>query len=125
MTKTEEMANCDGFEDVVGMIGGKWKLWILRLLIYGGTKRFNVLRRDIDGITQTMLTNQLRALEADGLVSRKAYAEVPPRVEYSATPKAMDLDGFFKAMYEWANRNVATHQVGTTKKKARRVAAAE
>ncbi len=54
-------------EDVVKMIGGKWKLLILRHLIYGGTTRFNQLHRAIDGITQTMLTKQLRELERDGL----------------------------------------------------------
>lgn len=97
-------AECTGFDKVVRMIGGKWKLMILRQLIYGGTKRFGELRRDVRGITQTMLTNQLRALEADGLVERKAYAEVPPRVEYSATDKAKDLDDFFCAMREWAAR---------------------
>lgn len=119
MTKTEKMAACGGFEEVVSMIGGKWKLWILRLLIFGGTKRFNELRRDINGITQTMLTNQLRALEADGLVARKVYAEVPPRVEYSATPKALDLEEFFTAMYDWSDRNVLTQQDGAPGRAAR------
>ena len=68
---------------------------------FPGTKRFSELRRTIDGITQTMLTSQLRALEKDGLVSRKVYAEVPPRVEYSATPKAMALTDMFRAMHAW------------------------
>lgn len=98
----EEMASCDGFEKVISMIGGKWKLWILRILIFGGTKRFNQLRREISGITQTMLTSQLRALEADGLVSREIFAEVPPRVEYSATPKAIALTKFYSEMHKWA-----------------------
>ncbi len=87
--------------DIAKLIGGKWKLIVLQILIFRGTKRFNELRRMIDGVTQTMLTNQLRALEKDGLVKRKVYAEVPPRVEYSATPKAMALAKMFRAMHEW------------------------
>ena len=93
-------------EDVVRMIGGKWKLLILRHLIYGGTTRFNELHRRIEGITQTMLTKQLRQLEADGLVARRIFAEVPPRVEYSATNRAQDLEAFFQAMHHWGERNL-------------------
>lgn len=87
--------------DIAKLIGGKWKLIILQILIFKGTKRFNELRRMIPGVTQTMLTNQLRALEEAGLVSRKIYAEVPPRVEYTATPRAMDLEEMFHAMHNW------------------------
>ncbi len=87
--------------DIAKLIGGKWKLIVLQILIFQGTKRFNELRRLIDGITQTMLTNQLRALEADGLATRTVYAEVPPRVEYTATPRAMALTKMFIAMHEW------------------------
>ena len=87
--------------DIAKLIGGKWKLIVLQILIFRGTKRFNELRRMIDGVTQTMLTNQLRALEKDGLVTRKVYAEVPPRVEYSATEKAMALTEMFRSMHEW------------------------
>lgn len=87
--------------DIAKLIGGKWKLIILQILIFQGTKRFNEMRRLIDGITQTMLTNQLRALESDGLVNRKIYAEVPPRVEYTATQKALDLEFMFEAMHDW------------------------
>jgi len=105
MSKKADMKNCDGFDIVVKMIGGKWKLMILRQLIYNGVSRFNELRRSIDGISQTMLTKQLRELEDDNLVVRKVYAEVPPRVEYTSTPKANDLDKFFQEMYEWANRH--------------------
>ncbi len=111
MATREFLANCAGFEDVVRMIGGKWKLMILRKLIFGRVKRFNELRREISGITQTMLTKQLRALEADGLVARKVYAEVPPRVEYRATPKTMDLEKFFRAMHAWGTRNMPTTDV--------------
>ncbi|WP_298294008.1 helix-turn-helix domain-containing protein [uncultured Litoreibacter sp.] len=88
-------------QDVIGMIGGKWKLMLLQILIFQGTKRFGELRKLATGITQTMLTNQLRALEADGLVSRKVYAEVPPRVEYSATPAGMGLRPVFTSMHDW------------------------
>ncbi len=87
--------------DIAQIIGGKWKLIILQILIFQGTKRFNELRRLMDGITQTMLTKQLRALERDGLVIRKVYAEVPPRVEYTATQRALDLEEMFLAMHKW------------------------
>lgn len=87
--------------DVIGMIGGKWKLLILQILIFQGTKRFGELRRLIDGVTQTMLTNQLRSLEADGLITRKVYAEVPPRVEYSASKDGLALAPVFTAMHSW------------------------
>ncbi len=86
---------------VFAAIGGKWKLSILQILIFRGTKRFGELRRGIPGITQTMLTSQLRALEADGLVKRKVFAEVPPRVEYTATTSARDLEPAFRAMHDW------------------------
>lgn len=86
---------------VIGIIGGKWKLLILQILIFQGTKRFGELRKSIDGITQTMLTNQLRGLEADGLVNRKVYAEVPPRVEYSASVDGLALEPVFTTMHDW------------------------
>lgn len=87
--------------DIAKLIGGKWKLIILQILIFQGMQRFNQLRRRIDGITQTMLTNQLRALEEDGLVHREVYAEVPPRVEYTATKKAVALETMFQEMHKW------------------------
>lgn len=86
---------------VFAMIGGKWKLSILQILIFHGTKRFGELRQSVPGITQTMLTKQLRALEKDGLVRRKVYAEVPPKVEYSATEDAIGLMPAFQAMHAW------------------------
>jgi DNA-binding HxlR family transcriptional regulator len=87
--------------NIAQLIGGKWKLIILQILIFQGMKRFNELRRLINGITQTMLTSQLRALERDGLVHRTVYPEVPPRVEYTATQRALDLEEMFKAMHAW------------------------
>jgi DNA-binding HxlR family transcriptional regulator len=87
--------------DLVDMIGGRWKvllLWRLR----DGTKRFNELRRLMPGVTQKMLTQQLRQLEADGLVSRKVYAEVPPRVEYKLTATGKELCTLLVTLADWA-----------------------
>lgn len=91
--------------DIVSLVGGKWKLIILQILVFDGTQRFGELKRRLEGVSQTMLTNQLRALEEDKLITRKIYAEVPPRVEYSATPLANDMQDVFFAMRDWWKRN--------------------
>lgn len=100
-TSSSEVEEGCPMPDIAQLIGGKWKLIVLQILIFQGTKRFSELRRAIDGVTQTMLTQQLRALERDGLVSRKIYPEVPPRVEYTATRRAIDLTDMFHAMHAW------------------------
>lgn len=82
------------------LLSGKWKLeimWLLNQRIY----RFGELRKAIPGITQHMLTAQLRELEADGLVSRTVFAEVPPRVEYEITDKARGLGPTMEALTAW------------------------
>ncbi|MBB3610588.1 DNA-binding HxlR family transcriptional regulator [Rhizobium sp. BK602] len=82
------------------LLSGKWKLeimWLLNQRVY----RFGELRKAIPGITQHMLTAQLRELEADGLVSRTVFAEVPPRVEYEITPKARGLGPTMEALTLW------------------------
>jgi DNA-binding HxlR family transcriptional regulator len=84
----------------VAIFGGKWKLEILWLL-HQRMHRFNELRRAIPGVTQHMLTAQLRELESDGLVRRTLYAEVPPRVEYELTDQAVRLQPVFEAMLEF------------------------
>lgn len=84
------------------LLSGKWKLeimWLLSQRIY----RFGELRKAIPGITQHMLTAQLRELEADGLVSRTVFAEVPPRVEYEITAKARGLGPTMEALTAWWN----------------------
>ncbi|HJP37104.1 MAG: helix-turn-helix domain-containing protein [Gammaproteobacteria bacterium] len=93
--------NCP-VEATVDVIGGKWKCLIIHHLI-DGTKRFNELRRLIPKITQRMLTSQLRELEADGVVSRKVYAEVPPKTEYSLTKLGKTLDPVLWAMHDWGS----------------------
>ena len=100
ITITDENELCP-MPDIAKIIGGKWKLIILQILIFKGTKRFNELRKMINGVTQTMLTKQLRDLEKNGLVNRKIYPEVPPRVEYTATKKAKALETMFLEMHKW------------------------
>jgi DNA-binding HxlR family transcriptional regulator len=89
------------FRRAVGMISGRWKLEILWLLNQG-THRFGELKRGLPGITQHMLTAQLRALEKDGLIKRTIYAEVPPRVEYEITLAARRLRPIFLEIVRWA-----------------------
>lgn len=81
-------------------IGGKWKVAILWHLT-GQTLRFGELKRLSVGVTQKMLTQQLRELERDGLIHRQVYAEVPPRVEYSLTPLGRSLIPILKSLYDW------------------------
>lgn len=87
----------------LSVIGGKWKLLIYYQL-RRGTARFGQLKRAMPRITQTMLTQQLRELEEDGIVSRTVYAEVPPRVEYALTEFGRTLDPVIGAMCEWGGR---------------------
>lgn len=82
------------------LLSGKWKLEIMWLL-HQRIHRFGELRKAIPGITQHMLTAQLRELEADGLVSRTIFAEVPPRVEYEITQKARGLGPTMEALTAW------------------------
>jgi len=88
----------------VGMINGRWKLEILWLLSHG-TRRFGELKRGLPGITQHMLTAQLRALERDGLIKRTIFAEVPPRVEYENTDAARRLRPIFVEIVKWAEEH--------------------
>ncbi|WP_019498195.1 winged helix-turn-helix transcriptional regulator [Pseudanabaena sp. PCC 6802] len=81
-------------------IGGRWKVLILRELFLG-TKRFGELHRALHGITQKMLTQQLRELEQDGIVSRYVYQQVPPKVEYSLTGMGQTLKPILDSMHAW------------------------
>lgn len=84
----------------IKIIGGKWKILIL-FSLNEGTKRFNELRREMPGITQRMLTNQLRELEKDKIISRRIYAEVPPKVEYALTDIGKTLNPVLDALSKW------------------------
>jgi DNA-binding HxlR family transcriptional regulator len=100
-------AELDEFRRAVRSIIGKWKVEILWVLLEGPL-RFGQVRKALPGITQHMLTAQLRALEADRLVTRTSYAEIPPRVEYALTDYARALKPIFLALTEWAR---ALHDV--------------
>lgn len=90
----------------LSLIGGKWKPVIL-FCIVGGVNRFGAMQRAIPAVTKQMLTQQLRELETDGLIDRRIFAEVPPRVEYSLTERGMSVLPVIHAMREWGTRDAA------------------
>lgn len=87
-------------ETTLMMIGDKWKVLIIRELL-PGTERFNEIHHSIDGISQKVLTQKLREMESDGLLERKVYAEVPPKVEYSLTELGKSLGPVLDSLKEW------------------------
>ena len=84
------------------LIGNKWKILIIRDLLTG-TKRFGELRKSLNGISQKVLTNNLRDMEKSGLIHREVFAEVPPRVEYSLTDTGWSLNPVLDSMVKWGN----------------------
>ncbi|MCX8999699.1 helix-turn-helix transcriptional regulator [Rhizobiaceae bacterium BDR2-2] len=95
-------------EAAIGLIDGKWKSVILFHLL-SGTLRFNEIRRHIANVTPRMLTNQLRELEADGLIERKVYAQVPPKVEYSLSPLGRSMEPILLALKTWGDTNIGLY----------------
>lgn len=89
-------------EITMSLIGDKWKVLIIRDLLTG-TKRFGELKKSLSGITQKVLTNNLRQMETSGLILRKVYAEVPPKVEYSLSDTGLSLKPILDSMVEWGN----------------------
>jgi DNA-binding HxlR family transcriptional regulator len=88
----------------LNVIGGKWKPMILHMLS-SGTLRFGELKKNIPPISQKVLTQQLRELEIDGIVKRKTYSEIPPKVEYFLTEKGSTLAPVLESLYEWGEKN--------------------
>lgn len=96
---------CCPVEFTLSLIGGRWKIRILWLL-KDGTKRFGELKKLIPDISQKMLTQQLRELEKDGLISRKVYPVVPPKVEYTISKKGKTLEPILDAMCKWGREKI-------------------
>ncbi|TGE39366.1 transcriptional regulator [Desulfosporosinus fructosivorans] len=99
MLTKEEMPACP-VATTVQLIGSKWKLLIIRNLLTG-TQRFGELKKSIPGISQKVLTDSLRSMEDDGIMTRKVYAEVPPRVEYSLNELGESMRPIISAMEQW------------------------
>ena len=109
----EKPQNCDGpygcsVEATLVVIGGRWKSIIIFLLLQNKVMRFGALNKNIEGITQRMLTRQLRELESDQIVLRQVYAQVPPRVEYSLTVYGQTLEPIMIAMRDWGAKHMSS-----------------
>jgi DNA-binding HxlR family transcriptional regulator len=107
---TDENCSADNCQANVAflIIGEKWKSAVLYALGNHQVVRLNQLKLRIAQISQKMLTQQLRELERDGLINRKAYPEIPPRVEYSLTELGLSLGSIYKAVFEWQQENFET-----------------
>lgn len=103
---TKELPDCP-VETTLTLIGDKWKVLILRDLLTG-TKRFGELKRSVGNVSQKVLTAQLRDMEESGLLTRKVYAEVPPRVEYSLTELGYSLRPILDDMSSWGENYKAS-----------------
>jgi len=100
---------------VLEALASKWTLLVLSSLYkHGGTMRFNEIRRHLEGVTQKMLTQTLRALERDGLVSRTVYPTVPPRVDYTVTDLGTQVAEVFNTLGQWAEEHV--HEILAARK---------
>ena len=98
-------ANCTARE-ILARIGDKWSVYVMHVLGDAGTLRFNEVREQVDGISQRMLTVTLRHLERDGLVARRVFPEVPPRVEYSLTPLGATLRQLVRGLVAWSDAHL-------------------
>jgi DNA-binding HxlR family transcriptional regulator len=113
MEKEPELCRVD---DALGILVGKWKPIILLHLLKNGTQRFSELKRSMPGITQKMLTNQLRELEDEDIIQRVVYPQVPPKVEYSITEYGRSLEPILEAMHEWGTKHTL-HKIEKFQKK--------
>ena len=107
MLTKEEMPACP-VATTVALIGSKWKLLIIRNLL-ARPWRFNELKKDLEGISQKVLTDSLRSMEANGIITRTVYPEVPPRVEYALTELGKSLKPILDSMRAWGEAYKAKH----------------
>lgn len=108
-SRNNKKYNC-AVEAILDVIGGRWKAIIVFHLIRVDVLRFGELKKTIPGITQRMLTNQLRELEEDGIVDRKVYPQVPPKVEYRLTEYGKTLTDLMYAMRDWGTIHISRIQ---------------
>lgn len=108
MPLKQDLPKCP-VETTLMLIGDKWKVLIIRDLL-SGTKRFGELRKSIGTVSQKVLTTQLRDMESKGLLTRKIYAEVPPRVEYTLTELGYSLEPILEVMSKWGSKYQADNQ---------------
>jgi DNA-binding HxlR family transcriptional regulator len=101
--KISEITSCP-IRNTIELIGGKWTFSIVYLLHQQGTMRFKELERGIEGINTRMLVSELKKLEINGIIDRKVYAEVPPKVEYSLTEKGQTLDKILNELKDWGKK---------------------
>ena len=104
------------FRYTLNVLKGKWRFAIIYSLLKKDTLRFKELERDISGITSRMLIKELKELEKEKVIKRKAYATVPPTVEYSLTPYGKTLDSIIKAMHQWGESHLQEINHTTSKK---------
>lgn len=103
-----------GIDAALDVVSGKWKGLVLWELHTHGTRRFTELRRGLPGVSEKMLTQHLRQMEEDGLVHRKVYAEVPPRVEYSLTEAGTSLNEALRPLGEWGRERLRRERLEVT-----------
>lgn len=104
------VSNKEPFEYTMSVISGKWKLKIIYLLACVTPVRYGVLKKNIEGITHKMLSTQLKELEAEQVILRREYPQVPPKVEYSLTAKGRSLIPVITAMCDWGLENYRTKE---------------
>lgn len=107
LKKFEDNGACP-VRHVLSRLGDKWTILVLTTLMVNGKLRFSDIQRTIGDISQRMLTVTLRSMEADGIVKREVYAEVPPRVEYELTELGAELFAHVKILVDWAAKNIET-----------------
>ena len=110
----EQIEDCRA-AGILRRVGDKWSIYVINTLATGGTLRFGELLRRIEGISQRMLTVTLRGLERDGLVRRRMYPEVPPRVEYALTPLGATLEGMVGELIAWSGVHLAEIEAARTR----------
>jgi DNA-binding HxlR family transcriptional regulator len=111
MTKKRQVDYSCSMEAALSVISGKWKLKILNQL-RSGPRRYSEINRGIGGMTEKMLSQQLRELEDDKIITRKVYPEVPPRVEYTFTPLGLEMTIIFKSLEVWGNHFMNNNNPG-------------